>query len=284
MRLVRFGDPGSERPGALLDEGTVADISPLVTDLGPGTLDRLPEIVAGVGSASGLPRLPLDGLRLGPPVARPHKILGIGLNYADHAEEAGMEVPSEPVVFSKATSSLSGPFDDILLPPGAEKVDWEVELGVVIGRLCRYLPDEEAAGRVIAGYTIGNDVSERSLQLERGGQWVKGKSADTFSPIGPWLVTPEELGDVSRLELVCRVNGEVRQSGSTSTMIFSVSHIVWYLSQVMTLEPGDLILTGTPPGVGLATGAYLVEGDVVEMEITGLGTQRQVCRRLEAGA
>ena len=280
MRLVRFGPPGEERPGVLGDDETIADITPLVDDLGPDTLDGLDELAAAVGTASGLRSVGLEGVRLGPPIARPHKILGIGLNYADHAEEAGMEVPAEPVVFSKASSSLSGPHDDILLPPGAEKVDWEVELGVVIGMLSRYLPDEAAAGEAIAGYTIANDVSERSYQLERGGQWIKGKSADSFSPIGPWLVTTEDVKDVSDLELICRVNGVARQSGSTATMIFSPRHIVWYLSQMMTLEPGDLILTGTPPGVGMGTGTYLAEGGVVELEITGLGSQRQVCRRV----
>jgi 2,4-diketo-3-deoxy-L-fuconate hydrolase len=280
MRFVRFGQPGAERPGVLVDEDEILDISPLVADLGPPTLDRLSELAAAITTAPGLSSVSLDEVRLGSPVARPHKILGIGLNYADHATEAGMELPDEPVVFSKATSSLSGPFDDIRLPASAEKVDWEVELGVVVGRLARHLPDESAAEDAIAGYTIAHDVSERSYQLERGGQWIKGKSADTFCPTGPWLVTPDEIGDVTNLELHCRVNGVPMQSGSTATMIFTPRHIVWYLSQFLTLEPGDLILTGTPPGVGMASGTYLEDGDIVELEVTGLGIQRQACRRL----
>lgn len=279
MRFVRFGPPGEERPGLLVDDRTILDISSLVSDLGPGTLASLPELVSAVESASGLERVAVDSVRLGPPVSRPHKILGIGLNYADHAAEAGMDLPSEPVVFSKATSSYAGPFDDIVLPPGADKVDWEVELGVVIGEVARHLPDAAAARSVIAGYTIVHDVSERFWQLERSGQWMIGKSYDTFCPTGPWLVTPDEVDDVDDLALACRVNGETRQSGSTSTMIFGVEHIVWYLSQILTLEPGDLIATGTPPGVGLASGTYLDDGDVVELEVAGLGTQRQTCRR-----
>lgn len=280
MRFVRFGQPGAERPGVLVDEDEILDISPLVADLGPPTLDHISELAATITTAPGLSSVSLDEVRLGSPIARPHKILGIGLNYADHATEAEMELPAEPVVFSKATSSLSGPFDDIRLLPGAEKVDWEVELGVVVGRLARQLPDESAAEGAIAGYTIAHDVSERSYQLERGGQWMKGKSADTFCPTGPWLVTADEIGDATNLALHCRVNAVPMQSGSTATMIFTPSHIVWYLSQFLTLEPGDLILTGTPPGVGMARGTYLEEGDVVELEVTGLGIQRQTCRRV----
>jgi len=280
MKFVRFGSAGNERPGVLLDEATVLDISSLAADIGPDSMASLPELSKRVASSTGLPTHDVDSVRLGSPVARPHKIVGVGLNYAEHAAESGMEIPTEPIVFMKATSSLSGPFDDLLMAPWFLKVDWEVELALVIGGVASNVADDAAAGGFIAGYALANDVSERSYQLERGGQWMKGKSADTFSPIGPWLVTPDEIGDVGDLELFCRVNGETRQAGSTSTMIFSPSHIIWYISQFMTLEPGDLILTGTPKGVGLSTGTYLQDGDVVELEIPGLGQQRQTCRRL----
>lgn len=278
MKFVRFGPKGEERPGVLVDDGTILDISTLVADIGPGTVGGLGEI-AGRIDPSVLPRVDVSGVRLGSPVARPHKILGIGLNYVDHASEAAMDVPAEPIVFQKATSSLSGPYDDILIPPGAEKLDYEVELGVVIGATARYLGSVDEAREVIAGYTIAHDVSERSHQLERSGQWTKGKSADTFSPLGPWLVIPDEVPDPGDLHIECRVNGAVRQRSRTSNMLFSVTHIIWHLSQFMTLEPGDVIMTGTPPGVALSTGEYLREGDVVELEIEGLGLQRQVCRR-----
>ncbi len=278
MRFVRFGPLGEERPGVLADDHTILDISPLTPDLGRESLDTLPSLVASIQSTDSLAAVEVGSVRLAPPIARPHKILGIGLNYVDHAAEAGIEPPSEPVVFSKATSSYSGPYDDLLLPPGADKVDWEVELGVVIGQVARHLPDEAAASRVIAGYTIVHDVSERHWQLDRSGQWMAGKSYDSFCPTGPWLVTPDEI-DVDDLTLECRVNDELRQSGHTGKMIFGVDHLVWYLSQILTLEPGDLIATGTPPGVGLATGTYLDDGDMVELEISGLGMQRQVCRR-----
>lgn len=280
MKFVRFGSAGNERPGVLLDETTVLDISSLVADIGPDSMASLPELSERVASSTGLPTHNADSVRLGSPIARPHKIVGIGLNYSEHAAEAGMEIPTEPIVFMKATSSLSGPYDDLLMAPWFPKVDWEVELGLVIGGVVRNLADEADAAAFIAGYVLANDVSERSYQLERGGQWMKGKSADTFSPIGPWLVTPDEIGDVGNLDMYCRVNGETKQAGSTSTMIFSPSHVIRYVSQFMTLEPGDLILTGTPKGVGLSTGEYLQDGDVVELEIPGLGQQRQTCRRL----
>lgn len=278
MRFVRFGPAGGERPGVLVDEATIVDISPLVPDIGPGSIDRLDDIARQVEGTETLATVPVSSVRLGSPIARPHKIVGIGFNYVDHASEAEVEIPSEPIVFLKATSSLSGPYDDVLMPPGAEKLDWEVELGLVIGDTARYLENEEEARSVVAGYTVAHDVSERRNQIERGGQWTKGKSSDTFSPVGPWLVTPDEVGDVGDLALTCRVNGETRQSGSTSMMIFAPYYLVWYLSQFMTLEPGDLVMTGTPPGVGLSTGDYLVDGDVVELEVEGLGRQRQVVR------
>ena len=279
MRFVRFGEKGQERPGVILEDGVILDITSLVDDLGPETVGSLRDIAERVGDGEGLPRVALDEVRLGAPVSRPHKIVGIGLNYAEHAAEAGADIPTEPVVFMKATSSLSGPYDDIVIPPGFDKVDWEVELALVIGQTAKALPDEQAALECIAGYALAHDVSERAYQLERGGQWVKGKSADTFSPLGPYLVTRDEIPNPLDLRLRCMVNGELRQSGSTSTMIFSPTHIVWYLSQFMTVEPGDVILTGTPKGVGMSTGNYLVPGDVVELEIPGLGDQRQTCRR-----
>ncbi|MFP3882938.1 MAG: fumarylacetoacetate hydrolase family protein [Actinomycetota bacterium] len=274
MRFVRFGPSGSELPGFLSGD-SIIDLSHHFHDLGPDTLHLLADLPGDLDRGH---RYSLGDVRLGPPISRPNKIVGIGLNYADHAAEAGVPTPEEPVIFFKATTSFSGPYDDIHLPPAAEKVDWEVELGVVIGATAQYLSDTNASEAVIAGYAIVHDVSERAWQLERSGQWVKGKSADTFSPTGPFLVTHDELADAFPLEMKCRVNGITRQHGSTSSMIFDVPHIVWYLSQFMTLEPGDLILTGTPPGVGMATGEYLHEGDVVELEIAGLGMQRQVCR------
>jgi 2,4-diketo-3-deoxy-L-fuconate hydrolase len=284
MRLARVGPKGEERPIVVTDDGTAVDVSSHVSDFDAHFLERggLREL-AGILGRDDLPRLDLAGLRVGAPIARPFKIVGIGLNYEDHARESGMEIPTEPVVFMKAPNSLSGPYDDILLPPDAGKVDWEVELGVVVGTEARYLADEASAAAAIAGYCVAHDVSERSWQLERGGQWVKGKSAETFCPVGPWLVTPDEIPDIGDLELRLSVNGVVRQSGHTSKLIFSPQHIVWYLSQMMVLEPGDLVLTGTPPGVGLATGSFLETGDVVELAIEGLGSQRAMCRRADGG-
>lgn len=284
MRLARVGPRGEERPAVLTSDHTAVDVSRHVPEFdggffASGGLSALADLLED----DDLPLIDLDGLRLGSPVARPFKIVGIGLNYEDHARESGMEIPTEPVVFMKAPNSLSGPYDDILLPPDAGKVDWEVELGVVVGTEARYLADEARAGEAIAGYCVAHDVSERSWQLERGGQWVKGKSAETFCPLGPWLVTPDEIPDVMDLDLTLSVNGRLRQSGNTSKLIFTPEHIVWYLSQMMVLEPGDLVLTGTPPGVGLASGTFLGEGDVVELAIESLGTQRAVCRRADGG-
>lgn len=277
MRFVRFGQVGEERPG-VLDGDVIVDIGSHVDDIGPSSIGSLGSLRPS--DFDGLPRVSLERVRLGSPVARPGKIIGVGFNYVDHASEAKVEVPSEPIIFMKASSSISGPYDDILIPPGADKVDWEVELAVVIGTTALRLASEADARDMIAGYTIGHDVSERAHQLERGGHWTKGKSADTFCPVGPWLVTPDELDDPTDLTLECRVNGETKQSGSTSMMLFATDHLIWHLSQFMTLEPGDLILTGTPPGVGLSTGTYLRDGDVVDLEVEGLGHQRQVCRQL----
>jgi 2,4-diketo-3-deoxy-L-fuconate hydrolase len=286
MKLLRVGPRGHERPAVLGDDGVVHDVSTLVDDydqafFASGGVERLR--AAWVQGAAGLPALDLGGLRVGAPIAKPYQVLCIGLNYADHARESGLEPPAEPVVFNKGPATVIGPDDDVMLPPASEKSDWEVELGVIVGRSARYLLDEEAAAACIAGYVISNDLSERAYQLERGGQWVKGKSCETFNPCGPWLVTPNEVDDVQDLDMVLRLNGEPVQRGSTRTMIFTVAHIVWYLSQFMVLEPGDLINTGTPPGVGLGMDPprYLHEGDTMELEISGLGTQRQVCRRAE---
>ena len=284
MKLLRVGSVGNERPAVMTENGRVLDVSSEVDDYGEaffagGGLDRLRSLLDDGGD--GLPTVDLDGERIGAPIARPSQVLCIGLNYADHAAESGLAVPSEPVVFNKAPNTVVGPNDDVLIPPKSEKTDWEVELGIVIGSRARYLQDEDAAVRAIAGYCISNDVSEREYQNERGGQWVKGKSAETFNPCGPWLVTPEEIDDVQSLAMTLRVNGEAMQDGTTATMIFSVAHVVWYLSQFMVLEPGDLVNTGTPPGVGMGKKPprYLKDGDVMELEVEGLGAQRQQCRR-----
>lgn len=267
----------------MLHEGVVRDLSEHVEEidgafLAGGGVDRVARFLTT--DAAGLREVPAD-TRIGAPIARPHHLLCIGLNYADHARESNMALPEEPIVFTKAPNTLVGPDDDVLLPPGAEKVDWEVELGVVIGQRARYLEDEAAARARIAGYVLCNDVSERHYQLERGGQWVKGKSSETFNPAGPWLVTADELDDIIDLPLGLSVNGEVKQDGTTADLVFGVDHLVWYLSQFMVLEPGDLINTGTPAGVGLGFDppVYLREGDVMELSARGLGSQRQVCRR-----
>jgi 2-keto-4-pentenoate hydratase/2-oxohepta-3-ene-1,7-dioic acid hydratase in catechol pathway len=280
MKLMRIGEPGRERPRVALDGGLVIDVSDLTPDFTPdflagGGLDRLRAAEAErVGEAVPIP----EGTRIGAPIPRPGKIVCIGLNYADHAAETGAQVPTEPVVFMKAANTLVGPHDDVHVPRGSAKTDYEVELGVLIGREARYLESAEEALGVVAGYLVCNDVSEREFQLERGGQWDKGKSCETFNPAGPYLVTADEVGDPGALELWLDVNGERRQSSNTKNLIFGVAEVVRYLSQFMVLEPGDLINTGTPGGVALATGRpehYLKPGDVVELGITGLGSQRQ---------
>ena len=232
----------------------------------------------GKRSAEAFPEVPKSA-RWGAPVARPRKIVCIGLNFHDHARESGMEIPKEPILFLKATNTVVGPNDDLLIPRRSQKTDWEVELGVVIGREARYVESVDAAAAGIAGYCISHDVSEREFQLERGGQWSKGKSCDSFNPLGPWLATPDEVPGMMRLGMRLWVNGELRQNGNTGTMIFGPAHLIHYISQFMTLEEGDLISTGTPPGVGLGMKPpqYLKAGDVVEVEIDGLGRQRQVC-------
>jgi len=279
MKLIRFGEPGREKPGLQLEDGTRVDASAFGSDydeafFGGGGLARLREWSAA--NAARAPRV-APGTRLGPPVTRPSKIVCIGLNYRDHAAETGAQIPKEPVIFFKATSSLVGPDDDMVTPRGAEKVDWEVELAIVIGARASYVTKEDAA-RHIAGYALHNDYSERSFQLEHGGQWSKGKSADTFAPLGPFLATADEIKDPQALPMWLTVNGESRQKSSTANMIFDVYTLVSYLSQFMSLLPGDVISTGTPAGVGLGIKpepVYLKVGDVVELGIDGLGRSRQ---------
>lgn len=280
MRLVRIGTEGNERPGVLLDDTTALDVSALIVDydgefFASEGLERLRTLVEGPTVAD-LPRIDLATARLGAPVARPHAVLCIGLNYDDHAREAGMDIPTEPVLFTKTPNTIIGPTDTIEIPRGSERTDWEVELAIVIGRQAHYLAGEQEAMSAIAGFCVANDVSERSFQIERGGQWSKGKSSPTFNPLGPWLVTADEIADVQDLSLGLEVNGEVMQVGSTSRMIFGVANIVHYLSQFLRLEAGDVINTGTPPGVGMGQKPprYLKAGDVVEAWIEGLGRQR----------
>lgn len=278
MKLMRVGEPGLERPAVQADDGTTLDLSAVVD--GAAASMVTPEGLARIRSAVVAGGLPVvdAGTRIGAPI-RPPKIVCIGLNYRSHAEETGAEIPAEPIVFLKAPNTIVGPNDQILIPRTSVKTDWEVELGVVIGSTARYLESEEEAIECIAGYVISHDVSEREFQLERGGQWVKGKSCETFNPLGPFIATPDEIGDPAALGLRTHVNGQQRQNGNTSDLIFAVPHLVWYLSQFMVLEPGDLINTGTPSGValGLPGQPYLRGGDVVELSIEGLGSQRQEC-------
>ena len=283
MRLLRVGPAGAERPAALLPDGRLVDISDLVPDIVPTTLapealQRLELELEERGSE--LPRLEYGNVRIGSPVNGIGKIVCVGLNYREHAREAGLPVPSEPILFLKAGDTVAGPHDTVLIPPGSEKTDYEVELGVVIGREARYLDTRAEALSHVAGFVVSNDVSEREFQMERGGQWDKGKNCETFSPVGPWLVTADEVPDPQDLRLHLRVNGEVRQDSATADMIFAVDHLIWYISQFMVLRPGDVINTGTPPGVGsgFTPPRFVRDGDVVELGIVGLGTQRQVFR------
>ena len=279
MHLMRIGPAGSEKPVVRIDAGRYVDVSDLVTDFDAAYFaGGSPALRDAVGERAAAGRVEqFAGERIGAPIARPHQILCIGLNYRDHAAETGQAVPDEPIVFNKAPNTLVGPGDPVRQPRGSTKLDWEVELGIVIAGRASYLADEQAARQVIAGYLVCNDVSERTFQIERGGQWVKGKSAETFNPAGPWLATPDEIKDVMRLGMWLDVNGVRRQTGSTATMIFNPFEIVRYLSQFMVLEPGDLINTGTPPGVGMGMRppVYLQPGDVMELGIDGLGSQRQ---------
>lgn len=278
MRLIRFGRPGAERPGLLLADGTRRDASALTRDYDEEffAADGMQELARWAAQdAAAAPRVAEDE-RWAPPVSRPSKIICVGLNYRDHAAESGQPVPQEPVLFMKATSAISGPYDDIRIPPGSQKTDWEVELAIVIGRRASHVSEPEAAAH-IAGFTILNDVSEREYQIEHCGQWVKGKSCDSFAPLGPALVTPDEAGDPADLALWLEVNGRRCQDSSTAQMVFGVPFLVSYISRFMSLLPGDVISTGTPPGVGMGARPprFLQAGDVVELGIQGLGTQRQ---------
>lgn len=280
MRLMRIGEAGSERPVVRVDDAHYVDVSDQFGDFNEaffasGGIERARALVAERTAAGQLTAF--AGERIGAPIARPHQIICVGLNYADHAAETGQAIPAEPILFNKAPNTLIGPDDDVRLPRGSVKTDWEVELGVVIGKRASYLDTDEEVRAAIAGYTLVNDVSEREFQNERGGQWVKGKSAETFNPAGPWLATPDEIADVKDLSMWLDVNGVRRQTGSTKTMIFDPYFVVRYISQFMVLEPGDLINTGTPPGVGLGMKppVYLAEGDVMTLGVQDLGTQRQ---------
>lgn len=278
MKLLRYGEAGSEKPGLLDEDGTIRDLTGHVGDIGgaalsPASLARLAELdPATLPAVAGTPRI-------GPCVGGVGKFICIGLNYSDHAAETGSAVPSEPIVFMKANSAIVGPNDDLLIPRGSERTDWEVELAVVIGSTAKYVGEAEALDHV-AGYCVAHDVSERAFQIERKGQWTKGKSCDTFGPIGPWLVTRDEVADPQDLAMWLKVNGETMQDGSTRTMVYGVPFLVSYLSQFMSLHAGDIIATGTPPGVGMGKKPprYLKPGDVVELGVAGLGTQRQQIR------
>lgn len=279
MRLLRIGAPGSEKPAALVGADRYVDLSDVVLDFderffAEGGLARIAPVVAERSAGGGQP---IGDERIGAPIARPHQIICVGLNYSDHAAETGQAVPEEPILFTKSPNTLVGPYDAVRIPRGSTKPDWEVELGIVIGERASYLESPEQARDHIAGWVLVNDVSERAFQMERGGQWLKGKSAETFNPAGPWLVTPDEVEDVQSLDMWLDVNGTRRQTGSTSTMIFDPYFIVHYISQFLVLEPGDLINTGTPPGVGMGFDPqiWLAAGDVMTLGIDGLGEQRQ---------
>ena len=278
MKFLRYGEAGQEKPGILDADGAIRDLSAHVSDLSGAAL--APDALAKLGAVdvNSLPKVE-GNPRLGPCVAGTGKFICIGLNYADHAAESGMAVPPEPAIFMKATSAIVGPNDDVLIPRGSEKTDWEVELGIVIGKTAKYVSEDDALDYV-AGYCTLHDVSERAFQIERSGQWTKGKSCDTFGPTGPWLVTKDEVADPQNLKMWLTLNGETMQDGSTKTMVYGVRYLVSYLSQFMSLQPGDIISTGTPPGVGMGMKPprYLKAGDVVELGIEGLGTQKQNVR------
>lgn len=281
MKLIRYGSPGEEKPGLILPDGKKIDVSFFIHDYNreffeTGGLEKLQEWLQASGNS--VAEID-DSIRLGPPVAETSKIVCVGLNYADHAKEGGMAIPTEPILFFKATSSIVGPNDDMVIPKNSKKSDWEVELAVVIGKKASYISEDDALDYV-AGYCVHNDYSEREFQLERGGQWVKGKSCDTFAPMGPYMATKDEIEDVDHLNLWLKVNGEMKQDGNTSDFIFKVPYLVSYISQFMTLLPGDIISTGTPAGVGLGFNPpqYLKAGDEVELGIDGLGVSRQRVR------
>ncbi len=280
MKLIRFGTINAEKPGVQLTNGIKLDVSAFTSDyneefFGSNGIEKLKKWLE-----SNQDTCPVvgDHIRLGPPLSRPSKIVCVGLNYAKHAAESGMDVPQEPVLFFKASSAIVGPFDNIVIPKGSTKTDWEVELAVVIGKKASYVNEKDAMNHV-AGYVLHNDVSERNFQIERSGQWVKGKSCDTFAPIGPYIATPDEISDPNNLNLWLKLNGEEMQNSSTSDFIFNIQYVVSYISQFMTLLPGDVISTGTPFGVGLGLNPpkYLKDGDVVELGIEGLGISKQTC-------
>jgi 2-keto-4-pentenoate hydratase/2-oxohepta-3-ene-1,7-dioic acid hydratase in catechol pathway len=276
MKLVRYGAAGKEKPGIIDKNGQIRDLSKVVKDINADALS--PAGLAKIRKAN-IDKLPkVSGKpRLGCCVVKPANFIAIGLNYADHAAESGMPIPPEPIIFNKAPSSICGPNDNTIIPKDSSKLDWEIELGIVIGSRGRYLSKDKAMS-VVAGYCLSNDVSERVFQLERAGQWTKGKGCESFGPLGPWMVTKDEIRDPQNLNMELTVNGEVRQKGNTKTMIFGVAHLVWACSQYFILEPGDVIITGTPPGVGLGmkpTPKFLKEGDVVHLKMDGLGEQRQ---------
>ncbi|TFW10713.1 FAA hydrolase family protein [Massilia arenosa] len=273
MRLLRYGRPGKEKPGLLDEEGRIRDLSSVIPDIDPSQLSPKALRALAKIDPDSLPKV-RGTPRIGVPVNGIRKFIGIGLNYADHAAESNLPVPTEPIIFMKAISCLSGPDDPIILPPGSKKTDWEVELGVVIGTRAQYVSEADAL-KYVAGYCVVNDISERNFQLERGSQWDKGKGCDTFGPVGPWLVTPDLIYDEQDLDLYLDLNGKRMQTGNTRTMVFTVAQLVSYVSQFMTLEPGDLIATGTPPGVGMARKRYLKPGDQLRLGIPGLGEQQQ---------
>jgi len=275
MKLLRWGQAGAEKPGMLDDAGRVRDLSGVVPDIAGDVLSDAGLAAIRAADPAALPEVPA-GARLGPCVGATGKFICIGLNYADHAAESGMAVPPEPVIFMKATSAICGPNDPIIIPRGSEKTDWEVELAVIIGTRAKYVSEADALAHV-AGYAVAHDVSERHFQAERAGQWTKGKSCDNFGQLGPWLVTRDAVADPQDLNMWLKVNGQTMQDGSTRTMVYGVAHLVSYLSQFMTLHPGDVISTGTPPGVGMGMKPprFLQPGDVVELGIDGLGSQRQ---------
>ncbi|MDF1657390.1 MAG: fumarylacetoacetate hydrolase family protein [Verrucomicrobiales bacterium] len=282
MKLLRFGNPGSEKPGLQLEDGKRIDASGFGMDWNDqffGDPSNLESLKGWADENAAAAPVVSNETRLGPATARPGKLICIGLNFSDHAEEAGMDIPKEPIVFFKATSAIVGPNDDVVIPRDSKKADWEVELAFVVGKKASYVSEDDALDHV-AGYVLHNDYSEREFQLERGGQWVKGKSCDTFAPIGPFVATSDEIPDPEKLKMWLTVNGETKQDGNSSKLIFGIAHLVSYLSRFMTLEPGDIVSTGTPPGVGMGFNPpqFMKPGDVVELGIEGLGQSRQVAQ------
>jgi len=275
MKLLRIGKVNQEKPAFIDDDGITRDLSSIIDDLHPGSINQTTIEIINNTNSKKLPKISSD-TRIGACVFNPQKFIGIGLNYSDHAEETGMEPPSEPIVFIKANSCITGPYDNVIIPKKSKKTDWEVELGVVIGKKAQYISENESINHIF-GYCIVNDISEREFQLERSGQWDKGKGCDTFGPIGPFLVTKDEIKDVQNLNLELKVNGKIMQKGNTKKMIFSVNYIISYLSNFMTLNPGDIITTGTPPGVGMAKdpSVFLKKGDEMILKIDNLGFQKQ---------